>query len=123
MPGPSACIKEAEGTGTGTTWMRETGKRGHTGRRCLEVITVYQDYQGYHLRRARQERTHSGFPMPLAPAWRAQAWKTTRGGRDKENGCPGVVSILASYQTPSLSHTPFYHLKNGANRGRNKLTF
>ena len=26
MPGPSACIKEAEGMGTGMTWMRETDR-------------------------------------------------------------------------------------------------
>lgn len=35
MPGPSACIKEAEGMGTGTTWMRETDRSGDTGRCCL----------------------------------------------------------------------------------------
>lgn len=103
--------------GTGMTWMRKLRggeERGSTGRSCLEAITVIPgDVTGNTISGEQGKRGNghnSGFPMPLAPSWRPQAWKTTTEGRDGKNGCPGVFSTLA-YQTPSLSHSPFNHLK------------
>lgn len=125
MPGPSACTKEAEGMGTGITWMRETDRSRDTGRCCLAVITVIpEDYQGIPSQESKARANgHSGFPMPLAPAGRLQLGKQpeTEGMRKmaaQESSSPPWLHIR-----PHPYHTPFYHLKNGANRGRNKLTF
>lgn len=117
MPGPSACIKEAEGMGTRTTWMRETDRSRDTGRCCLAVITGIPSQES----KARANG-HSGFPMPLAPAGSLQAWKTTGEGRDGQWLPRSHLLHPGFISDPIPIIYPFYHLKNGANRGRNKLT-
>lgn len=107
-------LKRLRGWGQGQPGMRETGRRGDTGRCCLEVITVIpEDYQDtISGKQGKRGNGHSVSPCP----YRDCRFGKQPVGRYEENVCCETTSPPWLLIRPRPYHTHFSHLKHGANR-------